>query len=247
VKGRVLGSTGVGVVFFVLSALPLLATGTGGVTVPVFATNGISGSVAGFSTEETVLGSNSVELSIPQGAIGEVYNLGLNAEVIFPGRDEDRQDQDRQDQDLGLSQYDGVSFKAKAGPAGVHGPLCVSIILYDDTDNVWVSMLNYSPVWTGPDARGWFTVTVPAGAPWDAWTFGGDAWPVGRDPGYISLTQWDQYIRAQRIDADVRKLNIQLGYGWNAWGTVYVDGLAAHGFLLDFEPRCKGGEAGGEK
>ena len=41
---------------------------------------------------------------------------------------------------------------------------------------------------------------------------------------------------AQGIKAEVKKLNIQFGYGWHAWGTVYVDGLAARGFLLDFEP-----------
>ena len=223
-RGRVLGSTGMGVALLALGALPVLAAGTSVVTRPVFATQGISGSVAGFSPEETILGRNSVKLSIPQGVIGEVYNLGLNAEVTMPGHAPG----------LGISMYDGVSFRAKPGPPGVHGSLFVSIILYDDTHDVWVSMINYSPVWTAPDAGGWSTVSVPAGASWDAWTFGGDAWPVGGDPGYVSLAQWDQYIHAQGIKAEVKKLNIQFGYGWHAWGTVYVDGLAAHGFLLDF-------------
>ncbi len=216
-----------GVALLLLGALPVLAAGTRVVTLPVFATHGMSGSVAEFSTEETILGSNSVKLSIPQGVIGEVYSLGLNAEVAMPG----------EAMGLGMSIYDGVSFKAKPGPDGIHGPLCVSIILYDGTHDVWVSMLNYSPVWTEPDAAGWCTVTVPAGASWDAWTFGGDAWPVGSDPGYVSLAQWDHYIHAQSINAEVKKLNIQFGYGWHAWGTVYVDGLAAHGFILDFEPK----------
>jgi len=223
-RGRVLGSTGMGVALLLLGALPMLAAGTRVVTVPVFATHGMGGAVAEFSTEETILGDNSVILSIPQGVIGEVYDLGLNAEVAMPGAG------------LDLSTYDGVSFRAKPGPPGVHGPLYASIVLHDGTHDVRVSMLNYSPVWTGPDADGWYTVTVPAGAPWDAWTFGGDAWPVGSDPGYISLGQWDDYVQAQGIDARVMKLNIQFGYGWHAWGTVYVDGLAAHDFLLDFEP-----------
>lgn len=226
-RGKVLGSAGMGAALLVLSALPGLAAGTSVVTTPVFATHGMSGSVAGLSAEETILGRNSVKLSIPQGVIGEVYNLGLNAEVAMPGEHVGQ----------GMSMYDGVSFRAKPGPPGVHGPLFVSIILYDDTHDVWVSMLNYSPVWTEPDAAGWCTVTVPAGASWDAWTFGGEAWPVGRDPGYVSLAQWDQYTHTQGIKAEVKKLNIQFGYGWNAWGTVYVDGLAAHGFLLDFEPK----------
>lgn len=226
-RGKVLASVGMGAALLVLGALPGLAAGTSVVTTPVLATQGMSGSVAGFSPEETILGSNSVKLSIPQGVIGEVYNLGLNAEVTMPDHA----------RGLGISIYDGVSFMAKAGPPGIHAPLFVSIVLYDDTHDVWVSMLNYSPVWTGPDAGGWSTVTVPAGAPWDAWTFGGDVWPVGGDPGYVSLEQWDQYIHAQGIKAEVRKLNIQFGYGWDAWGTAYVDGLAAHGFLLDFEPK----------
>jgi len=193
------------------------------VVTPEFEDHDMSGAVVEFTTEETVLGAHSVKMYIPQGVIGEVYNLGLNAEVrLATGMSRSR----------GLVLYDGVSFKAKPGADGVNGPLYVSLILYDRTNGFWVSILNYAPVWYGPDAEGWYTVTVPAGSSWDGWTFGGDHY----GPGYVSLTGWDQWIASNHFDVDVRKVNIQFGYGWYAWGTVYVDALSFAGRTLDFEP-----------
>jgi len=193
------------------------------VVAPEFEDHDITGAVVEFSTEQTALGTHSVKMHIPQGEIGEVYNLGLNAEVrLATGMSRSR----------GLILYDGVSFKAKPGEGGVNGPLYVSIILYDRTSRVWVSILNYAPVWSGPDPSGWYTLTVPVGGSWDGWTFGGAHY----GPGYVSLTAWDQWIASQGFDVDVRKVNIQFGYGWYAWGTVYVDVLSFAGRTLDFEP-----------
>jgi len=193
------------------------------VVTPEFEDHDMSGAVVEFTTEETVLGAHSVKMYIPQGVIGEVYNLGLNAEVrLATGMSRSR----------GLVLYDGVSFKAKPGEGGVNGPLYVSIILYDRTNRVWVSILNYAPEPSGPDTDGWYTFTVLVDEPWDGWMFNGTHY----GPGYVSLTIWDQWIKSEGFDVDVRKVNIQFGYGWYAWGTVYVDALSFAGRTLDFEP-----------
>ncbi len=210
-----------------VAAVPAVAQSTNVVT-PEFEDHDITGAVVDFSTEQTTLGANSVKMYIPEGGIPDVYNLGLNAEVrLATGMSRSR----------GLVMYDGVSFKAKPGD-GIGGhALYVSLILYDATNRVWVSMLNYGPSWSEPDGAGWCTVNVPVGAEWDAWTFGGDAWPVGIDPGYISLAGWDAFIASEGIDARVRKVNIQFGYDANpSAGTVYVDGLSFADRTLDFEP-----------
>jgi len=181
-----------------------------------------------FSTEETILGVHSVKMHIPEGAIPspppERWNLGLNAEVrLATGMSRSR----------GLVLYDGVSFKAKPGADGVNGPYpYVSLILYDRTHGVWVSMVSYDAQRT-PDGDGWYTITVQPGAYWDGWMFNGTHYGLG----YVSLSQWDGWIKSGGIDVDVRKVNIQFGYyAYGVWGTVYVDGLCFAGRTLDFEP-----------
>jgi len=49
-----------------------------------------------------------------------------------------------------------------------------------------------------------------------------------------------QLVEANGLDVKVEKVNIQFGYMHpvygTTWGTVYVDQLETHGFILDFEP-----------
>ena len=217
-----LRAMGIAVVLVMVGAVPAVSEITNVVT-PEFETHGIPGAVAQFSTEETTLGTHSVKMHIPANAHPAEYQWGLNAEVrLATGMSRSR----------GLVLYDDISFKAKLANPGRF--VYVSIILHDRTNGVWVSMLNYSPVWTGPDAAGWCTVTVPAGAPWDAWTFGGAHY----GPGYVPLTDWDNWVTQQGVDLDVREVNIQFGYDAStSFGTVYVDGLSFGGRTLDFEPQ----------
>ena len=129
--------------------------------------------------------------------------------------------------------YDGVSFKAK--PANPSRFLYVSLILYDHTNGVWVSMLDYGAVWTPVGDSGWYTVTVPVGTPWDGWTFGG----VHYGPRYVPLADWDNWVAQHGVDLDVRRANIQFGYATStSSGTVHVDGLSFGGRTLDFEPEA---------
>jgi len=184
---------------------------------------------AEFSEAETVLGDQSVKMYIPQTCIPEgVFYLGVNAETrLATGMSRQR----------GLAFYDGISFKAKPGVEGRHGALNVSLILYDNTNDVWVSMLTYDTTCSA-DGDGWQTCVAPVGAGWDAWAFTGESWPDALgypDAGYVSLADWDEYIADNDLDAKVRKVNIQFGYDPNAWGTVYVDGLSFANRTLDFE------------
>jgi len=226
------------------------------IVTPAFEDHDISGAVVDFSTAETVLGAHSVEMSIPEGVI-EGWGLGLNVEVTMPGVSTG----------LGLSRYAGISFKANfldnplgAPPVGVpypeqpaiSAPLYVSLILYDKTNNVWVSMIpTTADAWGGarmiflePDANGWRTATPVGGstALWIAWTFEGTVWPgLSPYPGEVmTLSQWDTYIAANNLNVKVMKVNIQFGYMHpdygTTWGTVYVDQLETHGFILNFEP-----------
>jgi len=188
-----------------------------------------------FSAEETILGAHSVKMYIPEGAIPspppEVWNLGLNAEVrLATGMSRSR----------GLVLYNDVSFKAKM--VDVYGGQLpyVSLILYDRTHDVWVSMVSYEAVQSGPDGDGWYTITVPSSANWWGWTFGGGYYgPVdgSGNPAPCPLSGWDKWIATNHFDVDVRKVNIQFGYyAYGLWGTVYVDGLSFAGRILDFEP-----------
>ena len=215
-----LRAMGIAAVLVTVAAAPAVSEITNVVT-PELVTNGIPGGMVQFSTEATVLGTHSVKMQIPAGGHPAGYGWGLNAEVqLATGMSRSR----------GLALYDGVSFKAK--PANPGRSLYVSLILHDRTRGAWVSLLNYSPVWA-PAENGWYTVTVPAGAPWDGWIFGGSHY----GPGYVPLAEWDSWVERHGIDLDVRRVNIQFGYDAStAPGTAYVDGLSFDGRTLDFEP-----------
>jgi hypothetical protein len=209
-----------------------------------------------FSTEQTILGTHSVKMHIPEGAVPG-WGFGLNAEVMMAGISTG----------LGLSRYAGISFKANfhgnplgAPPVGepypvqpaVSAPLYVTLILYDRTNDVWVSMIPTTldawggarMIFSGPDENGWRTATPVGGstALWIAWTFGGTLWPgLSPYPGEVmTLSDWGAYIAANNLNVKVQKVNIQFGYMHpdygTTWGTVYVDQLKTHGFILDFEP-----------
>jgi len=216
-----LKALGVVAVLVTVAVVPAVSE-TSNTVAPVFAVNGIPGGVVQFSTEATVLGTHSVKMQIPAGGHPAGYGWGLNAEVyLATGMSRSR----------GLALYDGVSFKAK--PANPGRSLYVSLILHDRSTGAWVSMLSYAPVWAAAGDSGWYTVTVPAGAPWDGWTFGGAHY----GPGYVALAEWDSWIERHGIDLDVRRVNIQFGYDAStAPGTAYVDGLSFDGRTLDFEP-----------
>ncbi len=217
-----LRAMGIAVVLVMLGAVPAVSEITNIVT-SEFETHGIPEAVAQFSTEETTLGAHSVKMRIPDNKHPAEYQWGLNAEVrLATGMSRSR----------GLVLYDGVSFKAK--PANPARFVYVSIILHDRTNGVWVSMLNYGPAWVRAGDSGWYTVTVPVGAPWDGWTFGGAHY----GPGYVPLTDWDNWVAQQGVDLDVRQVNVQFGYDAStSFGTVYVDGLSFGGRTLDFEPQ----------
>jgi len=219
---------------------------------PAFEDHDISGAVVDFIAARTVLGAHSVNMSIPEGVI-EGWGLGLNVEVMMPGVSTG----------LGLSRYAGISFKANfldnplgAPPVGVpypeqpaiSAPLYVSLILYDKTNDVWVSMIPTTvDAWGGarmsfsaPDENGWRTATSTD--LWIAWTFGGTLWPgLLPYPGEVmTLSDWDAYIEANNLNVKVMKVNVQFGYMHpdygTTWGTVYVDQLSFAGRILDFEP-----------
>lgn len=208
----------------VVGAVPAVSE-IANVVTPEFATSGIPGAVAQFSTEETTLGAHSVKMHIPANVHPADYQCGLNAEVrLATGMSRSR----------GLVLYDGISFKAK--PANPGRFVYVSLILHDRTNGVWVSMLNYGASWV-PGDGGWYTVTVPVGASWDGWTFGGAHY----GPGYVPLADWDNWAAQHGLDLDVRRVNIQVGYDAStSSGTVYVDGLSFGGRTLDFEPQSDG-------
>ena len=254
-----------------LIAMPVSATATKTVT-PLFEDHEGEESLfdpafVEFSTAFTILGDNSVKMDIPDGAIpDDGWGLGLNVEVKMAGVSTG----------LGLSRYDGISFKVYfESPAfdpdpTEHAPLYVSLILYDKTNNVWVSMIPTSVPWpygggwgsasmvfSGPDSAGWRTATPDPSGLWIAWSFAGGGWP-GLTNWYdevMTLSDWDAYIAANNLNVKVQKVNIQFGYrppgvyqDWDgdgipeyhslgtSWGTVYVDQLKTHGFILDFEP-----------
>jgi hypothetical protein len=208
-------------VLVLVGAMPV--SGINNVVTPGFAVNGIRGGVVQFSTEETILGTHSVEMYIPASGPPAGYGSGLNAEVrLATGMSRSR----------GLVLYDGISFKAK--PANPGRFLYVSLILYDRTNGVWVSMLNYGVAWV-PASDGWYIVTVPVGASWDGWTFGGSHY----GPGYVPLADWDNWVAQHGVDLDVRRVNIQFGYDASlSSGTAYVDGLSFADRTLDFEPEA---------
>jgi hypothetical protein len=215
---RILEAVAAAAVLVSVVAMPAAAHNSNEVK-PVFAVNGIPGGVVQFSTEATVLGAHSVKMQIPAG--GHPGHWGLNAEVQLATVESSSR---------GLALYDGVSFEAK--PANPGRFLYVSLIVYDRTQGVWVSMLNYSPVWA-PAENGWYTVTVPAGAPWDGWVFNGARY----GPGYVPLAEWDAWAAKHGLDLDVKRVNIQFGYDESqSAGTAYVDGLTFGGSTLDFEP-----------
>jgi hypothetical protein len=238
----------------VLATVPVQATIINVVT-PEFEDHDIPGAVVDFSTARTILGEHSVLMSIPEGVI-EGWGLGLNAETrLATGMSRSR----------GLAMYKDISFKANFldNPLGeppanvpypvqpaVSAPLYVTLILYDRTNEVWVSMIPTTlDAWGGarmsfsePDENGWRTATPVGGstALWTAWTFGGTPWPVGWPDNVMTLLNFDAYIMANGLDVVVRKVNIQFGYMHpvygTTWGTVYVDGLSFADRTLDFEP-----------
>jgi len=239
------------------------------VVTPEFEDHDIPGVVVDFSTARTVIGEHSVLMSIPEDAI-QGWGLGLNAENrLATGMSRSR----------GLALYSDISFKVNfldnplgVPPVGepypvqpaVSAPLYVTLILYDKTNDVWVSMIPTTgpyDAWggarmsfSGPDGNGWRIATPVYGnnANWTAWTFGGALWyPEGVYPWHTpenpapkprtaTLAQWDAFIAEHGLDVVVRKVNIQFGYMHptygTTWGTVYVDGLSFAGRTLDFEP-----------
>ena len=113
----------------------------------------------------------------------------------------------------------------------VSAPIYVTLILYDKTNGVWVSMIPTTElfdawggarmVFSAPDENGWRAAT-PVGssvALWTAWTFEGNPWlateffPWGAPiPQLMKLPEWDAYTAALGLDVKVRKVNIQFGY-----------------------------------
>ena len=204
-----------------------------------------------------------MKMDIPEGAIpDDRYGLGLNAETrLATGMSRSR----------GLALYEDISFKVYfESPAfdpdpTEHAPLYVTLILYDRTNDVWVSMIpTTEDAWGSarmsfsvPDENGWRTATPVGGsdALWTAWTFGGTPWPVGWPDNVMTLSNFDVYIVNNGLDVVVRKVNIQFGYrppgvhqDWDddgtpewhssgiAHGTVYVDKLKFSDRILNFEP-----------
>lgn len=248
---KMLAITGVTVTWFLALAAgvaPVLVQAAATkVVAPGFEDHDVPDAILQFSTEQTMLGANSVKMSIPAG---DDWGQGLNVEVTTPGVVGG----------LGLSRYRRIIFKAQyegndPGSPGT-APLYVSLILYDRTNDVWVSMIPTCDLyvcWGGvsmsfsePDSGGWRTAK-PGTDLWTAWRFDGKPWePAGTFPwdGDIprisSLSDWDDYVEVNNLNVKVKKVNIQFGYRPVAYGggagTVYVDGLATHGFILDFEP-----------
>jgi len=261
------------VVGFLMIAILLATSQVSAITnvvTPEFEDHDISGAVVGFSIVRTVLGEHSVIMSIPEGAIQD-WGLGLNAESRLATGMSRR---------LGLALYSDISFKVNfldnpqgeppinepypVNPGAVSAPLYVTLILYDKTNDVWVSMIPTTgayDAWGGarmnfsdPDENGWRIATPVGGnnANWTAWTFGGALWypddvypwhtpenPAPK-PRTVTLAQWDAFIASLGLKVEVRKVNIQFGYMHplygTTWGTVYVDGLSFAGRTLDFEP-----------
>jgi len=181
-----------------------------------------------FSTEETILGAHSVKMSIPEGAIpADRWGLGLNVETrLATGMSRIR----------GLALYSDIFFKVyfevpEFDPDPMnHAPLYVSLILYDKTNDVWVSMIPTTTLydaWGGARMsfstleNGWWIATPVEGsnALWTAWRFDGTPWcPVGTFPWgspiprILTLSEWDTYIANSGLNVMVRKVNIQFGY-----------------------------------
>lgn len=134
------------IVLLVLVAVPVLASQ---VVTPEFNDHEIPGAVLDFTTDETILGDHSVEMTIPKGVIGDQYNLGLDVDVRHSTGRSRR---------LGLALYDDISFKAKLGDE-FHGWLYNGLILYDKTNDLWVSLMPDGTTIGDPDVDGWRTVT----------------------------------------------------------------------------------------
>lgn len=250
----------VALVLLLAMAVPVLAAKTNVVS-PEFDDHGIVGAVAELSTEETVLGIHSVKMSIPDGGIGDQYNLGIDTNVRLATGMSRRQ---------GLALYDNISFKAKLGTE-FHGWLYNGLILYNRTNELWVSLMPDGTTLGDPDDEGWRMMTpgtpgtlLDGEVAWSGYSFDSAPWPPEElgiwpppgQPGWndpwpveqngvryypwsgpvMSLSNWDEYIEANNLDVKVRKVQIKFGFNPYGWGTVYVDGLSFADRTLDFEP-----------
>lgn len=235
----------------IVLSVPVLAAATK-VVAPEFDDHDLSdyGAILEFSDEETILGDHSVKMFIPYEGCPHWYNLGLDVNVTMPGVV----------RGLGLSRYKNISFKANVVEL-TGGWLYNGLILYDRTNHLWVSLMPDGTTIGNPDVNGWSTVTpgspgtlTPEGeVRWSGYTFDGEPWPRLAD-GYawpdpsdeviyypwsgpvMPLSNWDEYIDANDINVKVEKVQIKFGFSPDGGGTLYVDGLATHGFVLDFEP-----------